>query len=136
MRFVNNLITALMVCIITIVCSCNETTVPTDQIFNQNPDWLIFAPDYIDFEGITFNIDNNYLKIKYKTRFENHIHYFKHVDSLAQLEMWRIDKVSDYKKIYRKISDAYPASDFNDMISITYNKITREIKFDYKPEYE
>ena len=58
------------------------------------------------------------------------------MDSLAQLEMWRIDKVSDYKKIYRKISDAYPASDFNDMISITYNKITREIKFDYKPEYE
>lgn len=136
MRLGNNLMTIGLISLVRLFCSCNETIVPTDKIFEQNSDWLIFAPDYFDFKGISYNIDNNYLKVKYKTKLINQVHYFRHVDSLANLNMWRIDAESDFKKIYRKKSEAYPAANFNDMISITYDIVTKEIKFDYKPEYK
>lgn len=122
--------------LITIFFGCKETVVPNEEFFKQNTDWLKFAPDYYDFIGISYNIDNNFTKLKYKTGFKNHIDYFKHVDSIANNNDWIINNTSVYCKVYRRKSDAYPAAKFNDMITINFDTISKEIIFDYKPDYE
>ena len=116
------------------IISC-DTVVPSEKILKQNPDWLIFAPDYYDFEGISFNLDNNKIYFKYKTRFEKSGNFFNYVDSIAILNEWRISKIGNLITEYRKKSNAYPAADFDEMVSLTFKSSSSEILFHYKPEY-
>jgi hypothetical protein len=136
MRSENRSIAFGLIIIISLFYSCNETIVPSEKFFKQDSDWQLFAPEYYDYVGISYNLDNNYTKLKFKTKLGNYSDYFDHVDSVASIKGWRINKISDLIKVYRKKSNNYPNAEFNDMITIEFDTLKKEIQFYYKPEYE
>lgn len=117
----------LFVCTAMFFRSC-DVVIPQEYELDRYPELHIFIPGRISFKGIAHNLDTGYYTFSFKTCLHS-TEFFSAVCKSADVQGWQIYEISPTHKVFIRPSEAYPAADHLEKVTLKYTEQDSTVSF-------